>query len=354
MGMIKSTYVTRIMSPATLRHMKLTKNIKYGLVFVLIVLCLVAAWRLTHNKNQPKIEEAVVVTIADLPIVQALPLYVAEAKGYFEDEGVEMKRFTFNNPNQIVDGLLSGDIDFAIDAATGIVGIAESKKPGSLKIFMLAGGDNVVENDAILVRADNNTLTEMKDLSGKSLGILPGIQWRTIAETILLESGLDTQSATLIELAPGLQAQALESGAIDALLGVEPIPTIVRQKEVGKDLLPYATIRTVADPFYGGAGVISTSFLREHPGLAEKVISAIGKAARDIQDNPNEARQHLSGNTPLTSELIDAVPLSLFRMYNDFNKADLVALKDFYRIFYEQGVVDSPIDAQGLLYGKTP
>ena len=111
---------------------------KFIVGLVIVVLAVGSIWYFASQGE--KTLETTQIKIADLPIVQGLPLYLAIEKGYFTEAGLDVERVKFENPNQIIDSLLSGQVQFAVDAATGITGIADLKNPGKLKIFLLAGG----------------------------------------------------------------------------------------------------------------------------------------------------------------------------------------------------------------------
>ncbi len=191
------------------------------LVGALVVLLIISgAWylssKLVSKNNLASVGSSALETnkvkIAYLPIIQGLPLYLSIEKGYFTAAGIEVETVKFDAPNQIIDALLSGQVDFgAPGAATGIAGIAETKKPDSLRIFLLTGGDTVVSNDSILVKNDSK-INSLQDLKSKKLGIMPGIQWRTIATHILAQNNLVAdKDVTLVELAAGLQFHILYS-----------------------------------------------------------------------------------------------------------------------------------------------
>ena len=219
------------------------------------------------------------VRIGDLPVVHGLPLYVAMEKGYFKEAGIEVERIKFEAPNQIIDALLQKKVDFGSPSiALGITGIADYREPGELKVYAVSGevGDNSGEN---LITPINSTLSSISELKGKKLGILAGtIQWRTIAREILSQNGLDMdKDLTIVELSGALMVQALESGQIDALLALEPIPTIAIENGVGKMLMKAPAKNYIADPFWYGAGVVRSDFAEQNPELTKKVIEIVEK-----------------------------------------------------------------------------
>lgn len=292
------------------------------------------------------------VRIAYLPVLQGLPVYLAQEKGYSKSAGFDVELVKFEAPNQIIDALLSGQIDMtAPSAAMGIAGVASFKNPGKLQIYAASGGDMQIQNDAIMVQA-SSTMRMLADLHGKKFGILAGsIQWRTIAREILSQNNLDPKKdVTLVELPLGLQVQALAQGQVDAVLALEPIATLMKGKGIGRTLAPNAGATYVANPLYAGAGILRTEFAQQNPKTAEKILSIISRAMQEIATDPTSARQYLKGYTPLTDDLIAAVPLPRFVMYDHMTAADKVAVQKFYDIFTKWGVVSGNIDFHSLLY----
>lgn len=290
------------------------------------------------------------VRIANLPITEGLPLYIAIEKGYFKDAGLDIEYIRFDAPNQIIDAVMSDQVDIVSPSgAMGISAVADSKNPGKLKIYAASGGTKAFPLNGLFVGNDSS-IKSIEDLKGKKLGILPGIQWRTIATEILSQHGLNAGTdVLLVELAPGLHATALASKEIDTVLTLEPGPTIIREKKLGTELAPTPT-QNIADPFFAGAGIINTNFLNKHPDAARKVLEVLSRANAELRENPDASRQYLKNYTALTDDLISKVNLPVIKMWNEITSEDIKAIKDFHSIFYKHNVVDKPLDIEALLY----
>src|SRR3989344_3642698 len=191
----------------------------------------------SYNEKSPERQD---VKIAYLPVTWALPFYLAIEKGYFVAEGIEVEPIKFDSPNLILNAIVSGQVDFgATSTATGIAAIADHANPGKLKIFAV-GGSSTAVSDAInegLIVAKDSTIVSISDLRGKKVGILPSIQWRTIARHIFAQNGLSEKDVTLVELAPGLHVQALQVGQVDALLTIEPMLTVAEKSGISRNLV---------------------------------------------------------------------------------------------------------------------
>jgi NitT/TauT family transport system substrate-binding protein len=324
------------------------------LIFLIALLLVATACTTQQAATGQVTKELTTVKIGHLPAVQGLPLYLALDKGYFEQEGIKVEVTKFDSPNLLLQALASGQIDFgAPSTAAGITSIVESQKPGELKIFALGGSSTQSENainEVLIVRKDSSIST-MQDLKGKKVGILASIQWRTIAKHIFAQQNLSTEKdIILVELAPGLQAQALAAGQVDALLAIEPIGTTARVNGISKEVIHAPVEQFVSDPFYGGAGVLRTSFAKENPQTTEKVLRVFAKSIDEINANPQVAKSHLVKYTPLNASLANEVPNVIFKMYPNFTAEDKQGLQQFFDIFWQNNVTTKRVDVDQIIY----
>ncbi len=318
---------------------------------IIIILAVLVVGKAVFHSAPSSIAAEPTVRIAYLPVAQALPLYVALERGYFKQAGINVAPISFNDPSQIINAVLSGQVDFgAPSTASGITAVSDSKKPGSLQIFALQGSDKQNPSDAILVRADS-AMQSIQDLRGKKIATLPGIQWQTIATHILAQNNLSIgRDVTLVPLALPLQGPALKSGQVDALLTIEPAVTVNVHSGDARILAEEPALADIANPFYPAVGVVNSSFAAAHPELAQKIIAILGRATSDIEQNPSSTRPYLVKYASLTPTLADIVPLPIFRMYDNWSASDLSALQKFFDLFYAYKVIDQPVSAAALLW----
>ena len=319
---------------------------------IAVVLVLVAGLFISfNNKQTSNVEKTTKVSISYLPVVNALPLYLALDKGYFKDAGLDVTATKFDAPNQIIDSLISGSADIgAPGSATGILAISQSKIPNTLKLFALNGAFTPSNIDNILIIKSDSTIKSVKDLKGKILGINPGIQFQTITKDILDNEGISQNDVIITEIALPLQLQALVSKQVDAVLSLEPVRTIGMNKNLVKDLVVGPMNKYINDPWYGGGGIISEKFLESNPDTARKVVAVFDRAIKEIMANPDSARQYLNVHTSLTPDLVTKVPLPVWKMYTDFTTSDISALQKFVDVFIKYAVIKQPLDVNSLIY----
>lgn len=289
------------------------------------------------------------VTASWLPIMQTTAYYVALEEKLFEKAGIEINSVRFQNPNQIIDSLVSGQADFGPPgAAAGIAMLAEARYPGTFKVFGLQGGGIKVNliNDGLIVKNDS-TIQSFKDLKGKSLGHLPGIQWRTISRFIVRQNGLDPdKDIRLQELAVGLQMPGVLAGSVDATLSLEPVGSIAVASKDAKRAMTNPVAMFIADPFYSGVSILTTKFIKERPAVARKIVEVLDEATRMAMTDFDKYRAILPKYTAIKPDQVGIVAKPYLRAWKDLNETDLKSYQALVDVFQKEGVLKERIDVR--------
>jgi NitT/TauT family transport system substrate-binding protein len=289
------------------------------------------------------------VTAAWLPIMQTTAYYVALDEKLFEKACIEIDSQKMESPNLIIDALVGGRADFGPPgAAAGIAMLAESKFPGTFKVFGLQGGGIKVNliNDGLIVKNDS-TIKSFADLKGKSLGHVPGIQWRTISRYMVRSAGLDPDTdVKLVDLAVGMQLPAVVGGTVDATLSLEPVGSIAVASGQAKRAMTNPVASVIADPFYSGAAVLTTKFLAERPDVAKRVVEVIDQATDMVNANFDNYKTIIPQYTPIKPEQLGLLAKPYLRPFHDLNEVDMNSYQAFVNVFAKEGVLQSPINVR--------
>lgn len=293
-----------------------------------------------------------VVTAAWLPIMQTTAFYVALEEKLFEKAGIEIKPVKFESPNQIIESLISGRADFgAPGAAAGITVVAETKFPGSFKVFGLQGGGIKVNriNDGLIVQKDS-TIASFKDLKGKSVGHLPGIQWRTITRHLVRSAGLDPdKDVRLVELPVGVQVSSVIAGSVQATLSLEPVGSIATAMGEARRAVTNPVAMAIADPFYSGVSVLPTKFLKERPAVARKVVAVLDEATRLVNADFAKYRPVIAKYTAIRPEQVGIVAQPYLRPWTELNATDIASYQALVDVFHKEGVIGERFNVGPLI-----
>ncbi|KIZ43812.1 MULTISPECIES: ABC transporter substrate-binding protein [Rhodopseudomonas] len=309
----------------------------------------------TAGGAQAACEKMDKVTSAWLPIMQTTAYYVALNEKLFEKACIEIDSNKMESPNQIIDALIAGRADFGPPgAAAGIAMIAESKFPGKLKIFGLQGGGIKADriNDGLIVKPDS-PIKSFADLKGKTLGHVPGIQWRTISRHMVRAAGLDPdKDVKLIDLAVAMQVPAVVGGSVDATLSLEPVGSIAVASGKAIRAVTNPCSAVIADPFYSGASVMTTKFLKERPEVAKRVVAVIDQATDMVNADFAKYKTVLPTYTAIKADQLELVAQPYLRGFKDLNDTDIKSYQALVDIFIKEGVMDGPLNVRDKLLTK--
>ena len=296
------------------------------------------------------------VTAVWLPIMQTTAYYVALDEKLFEKACIEIVSTKMEAPNQIIDALIAERADFGPPgAAAGIAMIAESKFPGKLKVFGLQGGGVAVNriNDGLIVKPDS-PIKGFADLKGKSLGHVPGIQWRTISRHMVRSAGLDPDTdVKLVDLAVAMQVPAVVGGTVDATLSLEPVGSIAVASGKAARAMTNPVAAVIADPFYSGASLLTVKFLKERPDAARKVVAIIDEATDLVNADFAKYKPILSRYTPIKEDQLGFLAQPYLRGFKDLNGIDLNSYQALVDVFVKEGVIAGPINVKDKILTKS-
>jgi NitT/TauT family transport system substrate-binding protein len=296
------------------------------------------------------------VTAVWLPIMQTTAYYVALEEKLFEKACIEIISTKMEAPNQIIDALIAERADFGPPgAAAGIAMIAESKFPGKLKVFGLQGGGIAVNriNDGLIVKPDSPIKT-FADLKGKTLGHVPGIQWRTISRHMVRAAGLDPdKDVKLVDLAVAMQVPAVVGGTVDATLSLEPVGSIAVASGKAVRAVTNPVAGVIADPFYSGAAIMTAKFLKERPETARKVVEIIDQATDLVNANFEKYKPILPKYTPIKADQLALLAQPYLRGFKDLNETDMKSYQALIDVFIKEGVMSGPMNVHDKILAKS-
>ncbi len=303
----------------------------------------------TACSNSQSGRELEKVTASWLPIMQTTAYYVALEEGLFEKAGIEIESVKFGNPNQIIDSLVSGQADFGPPgAAAGIAMLAESEFPDTFKVFGLQGGGIEVDriNDGLIVKKGSD-IKSFKDLRGRTIGTVPGIQWKTITRHLVRLNGLDPdKDVNVTEVGVPLQVPSVVAGTVDATLSLEPVGSIAVASGEAERAMTNPVAMFIADPFYSGAAVLTQKFIDERPQVARKVVEVLDEATRLVNEDFDKYKKVIPKYTAITEDQLDLLAQPYLRGFSDLNETDLNSYQAFVDVFLEEGVLKERIDVR--------
>ena len=316
------------------------KNINI-IVSGLIIALLAAGVVIAFYPNQ----QEKTVKMGYLPILAAMPLYIAKENNYFSEQGVKIETLQLQSSNQLLDALVRGDLDIVVGFSSVPVFTAETIDPGKIKIF--SASDITLESpfDSLLVKMDSS-LASLEDLEGKKIGVFPGSTATNLLKKFFTDKGLDASKIEFVQVVPANQLPALYQGSIDALHTYEPTTSIALQGGNAKRL--YGSIYAEQlnhNPM--GVSIISSRFISENPSLAGKAVAALNMGSDFMRENDSATREMAAKYVKVEKAVADSMVFPYMSRSDQINED---ALQSYADMLLDIGEMSSKIEVSGLLY----
>lgn len=176
------------------------------------------------------------VRVGSSPVVSSVGIYLADAFGYFRDEGLDVEITDIANSGAPMTLLLSkGELD--VGGGNLTAGLFNAMCKGQ-KIKLVADKGHIgkaTDYISLVVRKDHVSGGHYKDLSslkGFKIGLtaLDGVSQQIIAERFLGKAGLSEKDIEFVKMSYPEMNSALKAKGLDAAIQLEPFVT---QAEIG-------------------------------------------------------------------------------------------------------------------------
>ena len=236
--------------------------------------------------------------------------YVADAKGFFAEVGIEVdiqpgKAGDFNHL-----ALGSGQAQFAcVDASGALIRYANGADT-RFQIIAAIHQQTLIS----IITLERSGIRTPKDLEGKTLGTAPGAVPQTVFPAYAKLAGIDASKVTWQAAAPeqlnGLVAAGKIHGAGLFLVGQPGVEAAANGAKAV--VLPYSDWMT---DLYGAVLVTPKKIAADNPDLARRFSTALLKGLDYAVNHPDEAGEILHNKIPAQNPKVAAAELRLMKPY---------------------------------------
>ena len=283
------------------------------------------------------------VTVGTLPISNAAPLYLGAKKGFFREEGIEVKPEVAQSGNELITGALSGSYGFIFAGYIPSI-VARSK---GLPITIVSASDigakTASKEWTVLLVKPESKIRGPDDLVGKTIAVngLRGVG-EVVIKASLEKQGVDPERIKLLEVPFPEMPAALESERVDAIWAPEPFLTQVLE-DGGRQV--DAPLVTIAPNFVNGAYEASEEFISKNPEVTERFKRAMDRSVDYAQANPGEVRKLIPTFTKIPPEVADKIRLPVWS-----SKLDREQLQEAAQYTQRYGIIKEAPDVNEMVY----
>jgi NitT/TauT family transport system substrate-binding protein len=289
------------------------------------------------------------------------PIYIADKKGYFAAEGLDVKVTNFRSAADMVAPLGAGQIEAGAGSASAGLYNAVARGIRIKIVADKASSPPGYGGTKILVRKDHvvsGRYKELKDLKGMKLAMnAPGVSNTSTLNTLLKSVGLKYSDVETVDMPLPDHVAALKNRSVDASASVEPGPALaVRNDDAvvirsDDEILPNHQIAVL---------LYSEEFALKRSGAARQFMRAYIRAVRFYNGalkggrlegpNADEVIAILSEDTPIKSrEIYKLITPTGMNPDGRVNKASLAYDLAFYT---EQGLVKGSVNLDDVVDGS--
>ena len=256
------------------------------------------------------------ITIAYSTAANSILVYVAFAKGYFTEEGLDATPQPHDFGKLALDAVIEDRADLGTSADTPIVlAVMNGQKITTIAVIQTSNKDN-----AIVARQDRD-IKKPSDLRGKTIGVTLGTNADFFAGAFLLANGIDRKKVKIIDVKPDAMAAALSAGRVDAVSTFNPT-IILLKKELGNRGIVFFGESIYTENFCVAA---MQDYVKRHPETIKKVLRALIRAETFVQQNPGEVRRLVADFVKMDKVLLDEI----WPIYSARVSLDQALLVDF-------------------------
>jgi len=260
-----------------------------------------------------------------------LPFFIADAQGYFKDEGLKVRTENFaQGGSKVLQALVAGSTDVAVGFYDHTIQMQAKGK--SVTAFVLLS-----RNSGLVLAGGNDSRFDPArpdTIRGARVGITaPGSSSDFFVRYYLERHGIPVSEVSLIGVGSGAAAvAALQQGKVDLLVNYDPAATLIQERGVGRILID-ARSDAGAREVYGGIYPTSVlyaqqSFIDANPEAIAKIVRAEQRALKFIAESSADAivaalpDSYVSGDRATYAKAVEAAR-AIFSVDGRFNEADM-------------------------------
>jgi NitT/TauT family transport system substrate-binding protein len=251
--------------------------------FAILALALGAGSRdaAAQSLEKPK----VTIAVGGKASIYYLPLTIAEQKGYFKDEGLNVEIVDFSGGSQSLRAVVGGSADVVSGAFEHTINLQASKQ--YFRAFVLQGRAPAIAVGVATAKA--GVYRSPADLKGMKIGVsAPGSSTNMVANYVLAKGGLKPSDVSFVGVGTASGAlAALRTGQIDAISNVDPVMTMLEQKGDVKIIADTRTLKGTQQLFGGPMPAASLyapeEFISRNPKTVQALTNAMVRALKWLQ-----------------------------------------------------------------------
>lgn len=322
----------------------------FAWIIVVLALIALACTLILESKKKNENKDLTKITVGEVThSIFYAPQYVALAKGFFKEEGLDVKITTIPGADKVTAAVLSGDVQIGFCGSEATIYIYNGGEKDYLKTF--AGLTN--KDGSFLVGRKKQDNFKIEDLKGKHViagrvGGMPVMNFEWALRKNNIDPKKDLNTDTSVEFA-SMQGAFL-SGVGDYVSLFEPNASAMEQEGLGYVV---ASIGELAGDIPYTAYNAKKSYIEENKDVIQKFTNAINKGLKYVDEESSEqVAKDILEYFPDTTLTTVTNAVKRYKEINAWYKTPEIKKSDFDRIqdiMIDSGTIKEKVDYKDLV-----
>ncbi|KAK6457396.1 pyrimidine precursor biosynthesis enzyme [Scheffersomyces xylosifermentans] len=254
------------------------------------------------------------------PTPYHIPIYLAQTKGYYKEQGIDVSILEPSNPSDVTELIGSGKIDMGLKA---MVHTLAAKARG----FPVTSIGSLLDEPftGVLYLEGSGITSDFQSLKGKRIGYV-GEFGKIQIDELTKHYGMTPNDYTAVRCGMNVAKYIIE-GSIDAGIGIECIQQVELEDYLKKQGRPISDAKMLRIDKLAELGcccfctilyIANDKFLAENPEKIQKVLKAVKKATDFVLSDPKQAwLEYCDFKPQMTSELNGKMFERCFAYFSD-------------------------------------
>jgi len=276
-------------------------------VITAAIMALAAGCSITASTPAPSTPDEPDITIAAIPAVDLVGLYIAQDDGLFAQLGLHVTIEKIPSSQAIIPDQLKGQVDITAGSYVAYI----SAQAAGARFRILAEASTLGPGTRALVTTADSPVTTIGGLAGKKIGVNGTNSIGTLLVSALLaEHGISPKKVNFVTDQEGFPAMPgqLQDGAWDAAFLAEPYITLAGEEygaQVLADLDQGATSNFPIDGY-----VATQAWAQKYPKTAAAFVRAIEEGQAIANSDPAAVQAAMAKYDKLPPEVTAAMVVS--------------------------------------------
>ncbi len=234
--------------------------------------------------------EKVTVGIGGVALMVYLPTMLAQAKGYFAEEGLEVEILDIKGGgSQAASALIGGSVDFSANA----IDHAIKAKARGKDLVAVHSHVRLPVMGLVVANKYKGVIKSIADLKGRPVGVTsPGSQTHMVLGYLLVKSGVKADEVKIMGAGGSTMPLAIEKDSVHAGMMVDPFFTVFLKQGKGYALVDMftakGTVEAMGGEVQGTTLLTRPDVIAKRPATVQKMVNALVKANKFIVSSSGE------------------------------------------------------------------